>query len=72
MIRRLSDDVRGRLRTGVALTSVAQCVEEMVLNSVDAGATCVAARIDLQTLTLTVLDNGTGISREQLQQVGER
>ena len=36
MIRRLSKDVRGQLRTGVALTSVAQSVEGLVVNAVDA------------------------------------
>ncbi|XP_070181587.1 uncharacterized protein [Littorina saxatilis] len=72
MIRRLSEDVRGRLRTGVALTGVAQCVEELVLNSVDAGATCVAVRVDLQSLMIQVVDNGAGIAKEQLPYVGER
>ena len=72
MIRRLSEDVQGRLRTGVALTSVAQCVEELVLNSVDAGATCVAVRVDLQSVTIQVIDNGAGITKEQLPHVGQR
>ncbi|XP_076464023.1 uncharacterized protein LOC143296125 [Babylonia areolata] len=72
MIRRLSEDVRGQLRTGVALTSVAQCVEELVLNAVDAGATCVAVRVDLQDLMVQVVDNGHGIGKEQLPLVGER
>ena len=72
MIRRLSEDVRGQLRTGVALTGVAQCVEELVLNSVDAGATCVAVRIDLQSVTIQVVDNGAGITKEQLPHVGQR
>ena len=72
MIRRLSEDVQGRLRTGVALTGVAQCVEELVLNSVDAGATCVAVRVDLQSVTIQVVDNGAGITKEQLPDVGQR
>ena len=71
-INRLSVEVQGRLRTGVTLTSIAQCVEELVLNSVDAGATCVAIRIDLQSHTITVVDNGTGITQHQLPKVGER
>lgn len=72
MIRQLSKEVQSSLRTGVALTSVGQCVEELALNAVDAGATCVAVRIDLQSLTLQVVDNGVGIPLEQLPLVGER
>ncbi|KAL8611176.1 hypothetical protein ACOMHN_064466 [Nucella lapillus] len=72
MIKRLSEDVRGRLRTGVALTGVAQCVEELVLNAVDAGSTCVAVRLDLQSLTVQVVDNGQGIGQDQLPLLGQR
>lgn len=72
MIRHLPNEVQGRLRTGVALTGLAQCVEELALNAVDAGTTCVAVRVDLQSLTIQVVDNGVGISLEQLPFVAER
>ncbi|XP_070579166.1 LOW QUALITY PROTEIN: DNA mismatch repair protein Mlh3-like [Ptychodera flava] len=71
-IKPLSDEVRSRLRSGVAITSLAQCVEELVLNSCDAGATCVAARVDAPNYQLQVIDNGSGINKEQMQFIGDR
>ena len=46
-IKLLEPAVRSRLRSGFAITSVSQCVGELVENSIDAGATCVAVRIDV-------------------------
>ncbi|KAH9496180.1 hypothetical protein Btru_012215 [Bulinus truncatus] len=72
MIRQLSDDVKTFLRTGVAITSFSQVVEELVLNSVDAGASNVAVRVDLETFKVQVVDNGVGIVKDQLPLLGER
>ena len=68
----LSDDVKAAIRTGVALTSFAQAVEELVLNSIDAGATSVAVRVDLPYFKIQVVDNGSGISFEQFSSLGQR
>ncbi|XP_073443774.1 DNA mismatch repair protein Mlh3 isoform X2 [Dendrobates tinctorius] len=72
MLRALEEDVRCRLRSAVAVTSVAQCVEELVLNSVDAGASCIAVRVDLETFKVQVVDNGCGLCREDMERVGRR
>ncbi|CAM5122603.1 unnamed protein product [Eretmochelys imbricata] len=72
MIKFLVEDVRTRLRSGVAINSLAQCVEELVLNSIDAKATCVAIRVDLETFKVQVVDNGSGMGREDLNKVGNR
>ncbi|XP_059160335.1 uncharacterized protein LOC131943953 [Physella acuta] len=72
MIRQLPDDVRAALRTGVALSSFSQAVEELVLNSIDAGASSVAVRVDLQLYKIQVIDNGCGITLDQFPLVGER
>nr|XP_042714652.1 DNA mismatch repair protein Mlh3 [Chrysemys picta bellii] len=72
MIKCLVEDVRTRLRSGVAINSLAQCVEELVLNSIDAKATCVAIRVDLETFKVQVVDNGFGMGREDLNKVGNR
>lgn len=64
--------VRSYLRSGVAITSVTQCIEELVLNSLDAGATCVAVRVDLNCFKLQVVDNGSGVPHDQLNALGNR
>ena len=46
--------MRCRLRSGVALTSVAHCVGELVENSIDADAKCIAVRIDLTKFKIQV------------------
>ncbi|OPJ83234.1 DNA mismatch repair protein Mlh3 isoform B [Patagioenas fasciata monilis] len=72
MIKRLVEDVRARLRSGVTINSVGQCVEELVLNSIDAKATCVAIRVDLEAFKIQVVDNGSGMGREDLNAMGKR
>ncbi|XP_063804355.1 DNA mismatch repair protein Mlh3 isoform X2 [Pseudophryne corroboree] len=72
MIRVLTEEVRGRLRSGVAVTSVGQCVEELLLNSADAHASCVAVRVDLEVFKVQVVDNGCGLCMEDMDRVGVR
>ncbi|XP_053923173.1 DNA mismatch repair protein Mlh3 isoform X2 [Cuculus canorus] len=72
MIKCLVEDVRARLRSGVTIGSLGQCVEELVLNSIDAKATCVAVRVDLEAFKVQVVDNGSGMGREDLNAVGKR
>uniref|UniRef100_A0A8C6ZCP8 MutL homolog 3 n=1 Tax=Nothoprocta perdicaria TaxID=30464 RepID=A0A8C6ZCP8_NOTPE len=72
MIKCLAEDVRARLRSGVAVGSLGQCVEELVLNSIDAKATCVAVRVDLEAFKVQVVDNGSGMGREDLNKMGKR
>ncbi|OXB66841.1 hypothetical protein ASZ78_003543 [Callipepla squamata] len=72
MIKHLAEDVQARLRSGVTVTSLGQCVEELVLNSIDAKATCVAVRVDLEAFKIQVVDNGCGIGREDLSKMGKR
>uniref|UniRef100_A0A147BG33 Putative dna mismatch repair protein n=1 Tax=Ixodes ricinus TaxID=34613 RepID=A0A147BG33_IXORI len=71
-LRALPADVISKLRSGVAIVSIAHCMEEVVLNSLDAGATCVAVRLNLPYHKVQVVDNGHGMSREQLSVCGER
>ncbi|XP_023807791.1 DNA mismatch repair protein Mlh3 isoform X3 [Oryzias latipes] len=72
MIKLLPPEVQGQLRSGVAIPSLQQCVEELVLNSIDAGATCVGVRMDLEAFKVQVIDNGAGMNTENMQRVGNR
>ncbi|XP_060793504.1 DNA mismatch repair protein Mlh3 isoform X2 [Neoarius graeffei] len=72
MIRSLSKEVQSQLRSGVAIFSLQQCVEELLLNSIDAGATCVAVKIDIEACKVQVIDNGSGMDQENMERVGIR
>ena len=72
MIQRLETDVISQLRSGVTLSSLAQCVEELVLNSIDAGSSSVTVDVDFSTVSLQVNDNGTGIRQNDLRNVAQR
>ena len=72
MIQRLGSDVISELRSGVTLSSLAQCVEELVLNSIDAGSNSVTVDVDISTVSVQVSDNGTGIRQNNLRNVGQR
>lgn len=72
MIKCLPEEVQGKLRSGVAIPSLQQCVEELILNSVDAGATCVCVRMEMDAFKVQVIDNGAGMSAEDMEKVGRR
>lgn len=72
MIKCLPVEVQGKLRSGVALPSLQQCVEELILNSIDAEATCVGVRMDMEAFKVQVIDNGAGLNAEDLQCAGNR
>ncbi|CAG10616.1 unnamed protein product, partial [Tetraodon nigroviridis] len=71
-IKCLPTEVQGKLRSGVAIPSLQQCVEELILNSIDAEATCVGVRMDLEAFKVQVLDNGTGMDADNLERLGNR
>ena len=47
-------------------------IPELVQNSIDAGATCVAVRVDLSLHKVQVIDNGSGITKRDLTKIGTR
>ncbi|XP_042636959.1 LOW QUALITY PROTEIN: DNA mismatch repair protein Mlh3 [Orycteropus afer afer] len=72
MIKRLSDEVQAKLRSGLAISSLGQCVEELALNSIDAEAKCVAVRVNMETFQVQVVDNGLGMGSDDVDKVGSR
>ncbi|XP_012782232.2 DNA mismatch repair protein Mlh3 isoform X3 [Ochotona princeps] len=72
MIKCLSLEVQARLRSGLTIGSLGQCVEELSLNSIDAQATCVAVRVNMETFQVQVIDNGFGMGSEDVDKAGNR
>ncbi|XP_027425342.1 DNA mismatch repair protein Mlh3 isoform X2 [Zalophus californianus] len=72
MIKCLSVEVQARLRSGLAICSLGQCVEELALNSIDAEAKCVAVRVNMETFQVQVIDNGFGMGSDDIDKVGNR
>ncbi|XP_019858092.1 PREDICTED: DNA mismatch repair protein Mlh3-like [Amphimedon queenslandica] len=71
-LRFLSESLRSQIRSGLSLSSLVQCVEELVLNSIDAGATQITVHVDISHLLIKVFDNGVGIGKEDMMIIGER
>ncbi|XP_047394459.1 DNA mismatch repair protein Mlh3 isoform X4 [Sciurus carolinensis] len=72
MIKCLSVEVQTKLRSGLAISSLGQCVEELALNSIDAEAKCVAIRVNMETFQVQVIDNGFGMGSDDVDKVGNR
>lgn len=54
----LDEKVRSRLRSGVAIPSMPQCVGELVENAIDASAKCIAVRVDVSKYKIQVASGG--------------
>ncbi|CAJ1930676.1 unnamed protein product [Sphenostylis stenocarpa] len=71
-IKPLPGAVRSSLRSGIFLFDFTRVVEELVFNSLDARATKVSVFVSIGKCYLKVVDNGSGITRDGLELVGER
>lgn len=71
-ISRLPKSLIGHLRSSSILSDLAQAVEELICNSLDAGAKKVCAYVDLASFYIKVEDDGSGITRDDLILIGER
>ncbi|XP_038644649.1 LOW QUALITY PROTEIN: DNA mismatch repair protein Mlh3-like, partial [Scyliorhinus canicula] len=71
-LRVLPGACQAALRSGVAVPSLAQCLEQLLLNSLQAGCGCAAARVNAQAGRVQVADNGAGMGRATLELAGTR
>ena len=71
-VRRLDAHESSLLRASCALPRFAAIVEELLLNSLDAGATAITASMDVRALTIAIHDDGCGITERDLRLIGER
>ncbi|XP_056637514.1 uncharacterized protein LOC130445711 isoform X1 [Diorhabda sublineata] len=71
-LKKLDSNVINQTRSSFLINNFCQGVVELVLNSLDAKSTSIAVRLNLITLRIQVVDNGEGITRENLELVGLR
>lgn len=71
-IKQLPAALAARLRAPLVINSLAQAVEELAANSVDAQATVVRVQIDLSSLSLSVKDDGHGVDQDSLTSIAVR
>ncbi|VVB10172.1 unnamed protein product [Arabis nemorensis] len=71
-IKPLPECVRHSMRSGIIMFDMSRVVEELVFNSLDAGATKVSIFVGVVTCSVKVVDDGSGVSRDDLVLLGER
>ncbi|KAL2522157.1 DNA mismatch repair protein MLH3 [Forsythia ovata] len=71
-IERLPEAIHSSLRSGIVICDFTRIVEELVFNSLDAGATKVSLAVGVGSCYIKVMDNGSGITRDGLVLLGER
>ncbi len=60
------------LRAPQVIHSLAQALEELVSNSIDAQSTHIECEVDVVSLSLCVVDNGCGIAEDSFESVAQR
>lgn len=71
VIQRLPESLAQNINSQVNLSSIQECVIELVNNSIDANATNISIVIDIRRLSIKVTDNGEGISYENLENIAK-
>ena len=70
-IERLAPSTQTKLRSTQILTSLPQFVSELIQNSLDANASQIHVGLDCKEWTCWVQDDGFGISKEDLESLGQ-
>jgi DNA mismatch repair ATPase MutL len=68
----LPEETRNALRASAVIASQMQAVEELVQNSLDAGATSISVEVDPSHFVVAVTDNAEGIPSEDMVMLGGR
>lgn len=63
--------VLSQVRSEIATPSFSQCVQELIMNSIDANASDIVCEFDTKNLCCKVNDDGHGFSDENLSRVGK-
>ncbi|XP_044745268.1 DNA mismatch repair protein Mlh3-like [Coccinella septempunctata] len=71
-IKPLSREVVSKIRSTCSINNLSQCVTELVLNSLDAKSSAVAIRLNSVNFRIQVVDNGVGISQENLDKIARK
>ena len=71
-LRHLNEEVRAKIRSCTMIHSVCGCVRELVYNSLDAGATHIMVKLDINKYFVQVIDNGCGITHEDMILLGRQ
>lgn len=69
-VKKLSSPLKRKIRSGIALPNITQCIEELVLNSLDAKSTRISIVCDFDNFYIEVDDNGLGIHPNDFQDIG--
>ncbi|KAI7868281.1 hypothetical protein BDF14DRAFT_1794962 [Spinellus fusiger] len=68
----LDKSVIYQLRSSVVMTTLQQCLIELIHNALDANATTIEAGIDMNSYIVQVSDNGTGILPESISHIAKQ
>ena len=72
IIHLLPDSVANQIAAGEVIQRPASVVKELVENSIDAGATLITVIVkDAGKTSIQVIDNGCGISSQNIKRIGE-
>lgn len=71
-LERPSDGLSNQIVSAYRITNICQCIDELIFNSIDAGSSSIGVRVQLQKFRLQLIDNGCGIDRTTLINVGNR
>ena len=66
IVHKLDEHTAQLVRSGGNITNLHHAVEEMIYNSIDADATCININLNPDTISITIADNGIGISYNDL------